>query len=262
MSVVCPAGHQTVAHDYCDVCGLAVHDAGTRPGSGPASTLAAPSGSTVLMSGSAPAATQACPSCNAPNAEDALSCQVCGVDFSTGSPPRPAGTADPAAATAPGPPADAAPAVAPAPPTDTAGGGSEFGWVVEVWVDPAWYRLQESPDPLPPAGPPVVRPLRGKSVLVGRISRSRNILPDVDCLSDAGVSRRQCQLTTDGSRWWVTDLDSANGTFVGPAGGELPEEPVRVGVQHELQADDRIYVGAWTRLVLRPATRDELATLV
>ena len=262
MSVVCPAGHQTVAHDYCDVCGLPVHDAATRPGSGPASTLAAPTGSSTPTSSSAPGATQACPGCSAPNPEDALFCEACGLDFTVNSLPRPLGLPDPAAATAPAPPADAAPAAAPGPSTDTAGGGSAFAWVVEVWVDPSWYRAQESPDPLPPESAPVVRPLRGRSVLVGRTSRSRNIHPDVDCRTDSGVSRRQCQLTTDGSRWWVIDLDSANGTFVGPASGALPDEPVPVGARHELRPDDRIYVGAWTRLVLRPATAEELATLV
>ena len=258
MSAVCPAGHRTVAHDYCDVCGLPVHDAASRPGSGPASILAAPTGSSIPTSSSAPGATQVCPNCSAPNPENALFCEACGYDFTTGTMPTPP---DPAPTTVQPPPADAAPAVAPGPPTDTAGGGSGFAWVVEVWVDPAWYRTQESPDPLPSADLPVVHPLRGRSVLVGRTSRSRNVLPDIDCQADAGVSRRQCQLTTDGSRWWVTDLDSANGTFVGPASGALPEDPVPVGTQHELQPDDRIYVGAWTRLVLRPATAEELETL-
>ena len=128
-------------------------------------------------------------------------------------------------------------------------------------MDPSWYQVQESPDPLPSAGLPVVQPLRGRSLLVGRLSRSRNIHPDVDCGTDSGVSRRQCQLTTDGSRWWVEDLDSANGTFVGPASGALPQDPVPVGARHELRPDDRVYVGAWTRLVLRRATDEELATL-
>ena len=32
-------------------------------------------------------------------------------------------------------------------------------------------------------------------------------------------------------------------------------------MKHELAADDRIYVGAWTRIVIRRATDDERATL-
>jgi hypothetical protein len=160
------------------------------------------------------------------------------------------------------PPSSAPPqADAPAGQPGVTGPEGDFSWVVEVWIDPGWYAAQESPDPLPSAGAPVVRPLRGRSLLVGRTSVSRNIHPDVDCESDTGVSRRQSQLTTDGSRWWVEDLDSANGTFVGSASGALPTDPVPVGTKHELRSDDRVYVGAWTRLVIRAATDDERATL-
>ena len=41
----------------------------------------------------------------------------------------------------------------------------------------------------------------------------------------------------------------------------LPEDPIPVGVKRELDPDDRIYVGAWTRVVIREATEDEIATL-
>ena len=95
----------------------------------------------------------------------------------------------------------------------------------------------------------------------GRISHSRNIHPQIDCEPDSGVSRRQTQLTTDGSRWWVEDLDSANGTFVAAATDPIPSNPIPVGTKQELAADDRIYVGAWTRIVIRRATDDERATL-
>jgi hypothetical protein len=262
VSALCPAGHRTVASDYCDVCGLPLGPDASAAGSGPASTRAAPTGSRETVSSSAPGAAQACPNCSAPNPEDALFCEACGYDFTTGAMPRPLTPpeAQPAPAVAKAG-TDAAPAAAPAQLPGTAAGGSEFTWVVEVWVDPSWYQAQESPDPLPSAGLPVVRALRGRSLLVGRVSQSRNIHPDVDCGADSGVSRRQCQLTTDGSRWWVEDLDSANGTFVGPASGALPQDPVPVGARHELRPDDRVYVGAWTRLVLRPATDEELATL-
>ena len=136
-----------------------------------------------------------------------------------------------------------------------------LGWVAEVWIDPAWYEAQQSPDPMPSPGLPVVVPLRTRSILVGRTSRSRNIHPQIDCEPDSGVSRRQTQLTTDGSRWWVEDLDSANGTFVAAATDPIPSNPIPVGAKQELAADDRIYVGAWTRIVIRRATDDERATL-
>ena len=130
-------------------------------------------------------------------------------------------------------------------------------WVAEVWVDPDWYESQESEDPCPSPGLPVVIPLAAKSVLIGRPSTSRNIHPDIDCTGDSGVSRRHAQLNTDGQRWWVEDLQSSNGTYVGPASGPLPTDPLPPGQRREVSEDDRIYVGAWTRLVVRRATPEE-----
>jgi hypothetical protein len=53
--------------------------------------------------------------------------------------------------------------------------------------------------------------------------------PQIDCGADTGVSRRHCQLNTDGQRWWVEDLQSSNGTYLSPAGGELPTDPIPAG---------------------------------
>lgn len=133
-----------------------------------------------------------------------------------------------------------------------------FQWVAEVWIDPDWYADQQAEEPLPSAGLPVVVPLRIASALIGRASASRNIVPDIDCSADPGVSRRHAQLTTDGSRWFVEDLQSSNGTFVGPASGPLPDDPIAVGPKTEV-GDNRIYVGAWTRIVVRRATDEEIA---
>jgi pSer/pThr/pTyr-binding forkhead associated (FHA) protein len=137
----------------------------------------------------------------------------------------------------------------------------ELDWVAEVWVDPDWYAEQESTDPMPSPGLPTVVPLRKRSILIGRTSHSRNIAPDIACETDTGISRRQAQLTTDGTRWFVEDLDSANGTFVAPASGPVPPDPIAVGAKRELAPDDRIYLGAWTRVVVRSATDDEKSTL-
>jgi pSer/pThr/pTyr-binding forkhead associated (FHA) protein len=131
--------------------------------------------------------------------------------------------------------------------------------VAEIWIDPDWYSTQEAEDPCPSPGLPRVLPLAVRSVLVGRVSNSRNIHPEVDLSSDPGVSRRHAQLTTDGDRWFVEDLGSSNGTFVAEASGPLPKEPIPVGPKTELGEDDRLYLGAWTRLVVRRATPDELA---
>jgi hypothetical protein len=134
-------------------------------------------------------------------------------------------------------------------------------WVAEVWVDPDWYAEQASDEPCPSPGLPVVVPMQTRSLLVGRNSRSRNIHPEIDCSADVGVSRRQAQLTTDGQRWWVEDLQSANGTYVGEASAALPTDALHPGQRRELARDDRIYVGAWTCIVVRRSTPEEQAGL-
>jgi hypothetical protein len=95
--------------------------------------------------------------------------------------------------------------------------------------------------------------------LIGRHSESRHIHPQVDCAADSGCSRRQAELTQTGTQWYVTDLDSANGTFVAPAGEPLPETPI--SGKTPVGPDDRIYVGAWTRIVVRPAADGEAEAL-
>ncbi len=338
---ICPAGHTSAAEDYCDICGLPVS-------SGPA---AAPAPVTPL-----PGAL--CPHCGTNNAPDALFCEACGYDFTTGTMPRTASPATPppsswggaptasawetlpdapspdasapdasapdapAAPDAAAPPDVAAPsspdavastaaadAAAPSPaltappphgpPTqvipanagipvpardDARGAGNDespagpspapppavtppsrrplqarpsgLEWVAEVWIDPDWYATQGSTDALPSPGLPDVVPLRANSALIGRTSRSRNIHPDIDCELDSGVSRRHAQVSTDGNRWWIEDLESANGTFIGPSAGPLPTDPIGRG-RVEFAPDQRIYLGAWTRIVVRAATDDE-----
>jgi hypothetical protein len=251
---VCPNGHETTATDYCDVCGIAMPaDAADSAGAGaPAQQAGDTVGVPVLDGDASPAdAGQACPNCGATNTPDALFCEACGYDFTTGTMPRKEAPAADGSST----PTDAGGAqqddnISPPLDTDT--------WVAELWIDPQWYAEQSSPDPLPSAGPPAVVPLRHTSLLVGRESKSRGIHPDVDCGTDNGVSRRHAQLTTDGTRWWIEDLGSSNGTFVAGAVDPLPKTPIEVGVKHEVGADDRIYLGSWTRLVIRKAAPGEV----
>ncbi|WP_289024959.1 FHA domain-containing protein [uncultured Cellulosimicrobium sp.] len=198
-------------------------------------------------------------------------------------PPLPAPAASPASAATP-PPGSSAPLEAPAatPATGTGTGEQPAGasadpagpapsgahlptppvpgpdqWVVEIWIDPDWYAAQQPEDPMPSAGLPGLVVLRERSVLVGRPSVSRGIHPQVDCGADTGVSRRHCQLSTDGQRWWVEDLQSSNGTYVSPAGEPLPTDPIPAGQRRELADGDRVYLGAWTRLVVRKALPGE-----
>ncbi len=230
----CPAGHETTATDYCDVCGIAIDASATA-----ATPATAAPPATVPDTGT-------CPNCSATNPANALFCEACGYDFTTGSMPRPV--------------------VAPSAPTRTPAGDDASAnpsppladtWVAEIWIDPDWYVDQKSTDPLPSPGLPLVVQLKNTSVLIGRVSRSRNITPDIDLSSDNGISRRHAQLTTDGTRWWIEDLGSSNGTYVGGNVGALPTTPVPPGQKQEVSADDRIYVGAWTRIVVRRATDGE-----
>jgi hypothetical protein len=183
-----------------------------------------------------------CPNCGGQNTSKALFCEDCGYDFTTGALPPPVPP--------PGPDLVIPPT---APPPST----GPVEWVAEVWVDPDWYASQGSDDPCPSAGSPVTVALRERSNLVGRHSTSKAIFPVIDCGADSGVSRRHAQLTTDGTRWWVEDLQSANGTYVGAPGAPLPTDPIAPGARRELGDDARVYVGAWTRIVVRAATADE-----
>ncbi|MEI2766282.1 MAG: FHA domain-containing protein [Dermatophilaceae bacterium] len=242
MSYTCPAGHPSQAEDFCDTCGakidLAAQPAPEPAASAPAATPpAAPAGAT-------------CPNCQTPSTPDSLFCEACGYDFTTGAMPRGAG--DPGGALGPGAPA----------PQAGAGGipaATPPEWVAEVWIDPEWYAAQEAQEQMPSPGLPTVVALTTRSALIGRVSASRGIHPDVDCTTDSGVSRRHAQLTTDGTRWFVEDLGSSNGTYVGGMLKPLPEDPIPVGPKEELQEGDRVYVGAWTRIVVRRATDEERA---
>ncbi len=296
---ICPAGHETSQTDFCDTCGLPVA----------AGQEAAPPAPAAV-----PAAPVVCPRCQTPNVADALFCEACGFDFTTGTMPAAAGApaaawpgvptagAVPAVPDAPVAPAvpDPAPVVAapeaaaphphdaavthdvvtegdpesdfeaesPAPhveageaaPAPAVPARPAVEWVAELWIDPDWYTAQGSTDPLPSPGLPDIVPLVKESNLIGRVSHSRGIFPDVDCELDTGCSRRHAMLTTDGTRWWIEDLDSANGTFVGGAAGPLPAMPIPQG-RVELGPGQRIYVGAWTRIVVRRATDDEKEAL-
>jgi hypothetical protein len=248
----CPAGHETTSLDYCDVCGVPV---GASAGAG-APTPSPPPVPPTRKSPAAPvapasaAAPKRCPSCQDANPGDALFCEACGYDFTTGqlpppAPPRSSLDLDPVAPAAP----------APASPSPTAGAD----WMAEIWVDPAWYERnrEDTTDPCPAAGAPKIVPLAGTNALVGRPSSSRQITPQVDCSPDSGVSRRHAQLLLDGEQWYVEDLGSTNGTFVAAAAGALPVDPIPSGQRRELGDNDRVYVGAWTRIVVRRSTPTE-----
>ena len=128
-------------------------------------------------------------------------------------------------------------------------------WVMEIWVDPEWYRLQKPPDSLPTPSEPQLVGVRQGRLTVGR--RSPDGVPDIDCGADSGVSRLQAIITSDGKRWFISDPGSVNGTYCAQVDEPLPTRPITGKVQ--LTEHTRVYVGSWTRLVLRPALEAESA---
>src|SRR5665648_133010 len=157
-SSTCPNGHPTASSDYCDTCGAPIDqtqapDVSSPSGSdSPPGTYGdAPDGATADVPGAPAAAhtsaTQCCPNCTLANTADALFCEGCGYAFTTGTMPRaatPTNSLDLGAAPAqPTVPDSVAPSVA-------------VRWVAEVWVDPDWYADQDSDEPCPSPGLPVV----------------------------------------------------------------------------------------------------------
>lgn len=154
---------------------------------------------------------------------------------------------------APAPMLTPTPNAAPAASPEASGARPRSAWVAEIWIDPEWYRIQQAPDQLPSPGQPVIIGLRQRSIVIGRISPSSH--PDIDCGNDSGVSRRHACLSSDGQRWFIEDLGSSNGTYLGQVDQALPTEAITARV--ELGPHHRIYVGSWTRIVVRPALVEE-----
>jgi hypothetical protein len=144
----------------------------------PTSTIAAPAQS---RSGLAPpSALQPvnCPHCNELNPSDALFCEVCGYDFTTGQAPAPAVAVSPTTAQ----------------PVESAA-----GWLAVVEVDQGWYALKGTLADQPcPASSSSTIPLSNHTALIGRSSSSRGLHPEVALDADTGVSRRHAQFVRDG----------------------------------------------------------------
>ena len=88
MTSVCPAGHDSTADDYCDVCGMPIDATSVLPAAA-VGTGARCAGVPGRIGGGCRRAGQACPNCGTANVAEALFCESCGYDFTTGSMPRP-----------------------------------------------------------------------------------------------------------------------------------------------------------------------------
>jgi FHA domain/Double zinc ribbon len=231
----CPAGHQSAAADYCDVCGAPINPpVSSAAGASPASTGSPPTTAGASPTKSASATTSSCPNCGAPRDPDDVFCEVCGLDFATG--------AMPAAPPAPEP---AAPQPSPTPtPTPVA------EWTAVVEVDESFFATNQAEDPtadftLPADRGPRELPLIADEVHIGRHRDHPGVAPDID-LDDPGVSRRHAVLTRRGDAWALADAGSTNGTRVGD-----DPTPLDAGREVELHDGDHLLVGVWTRITLR-----------
>lgn len=268
--VQCPNGHLSADPEWCDTCGARLGaapaaepttpDPGAEPAGTPLSTP--PSGAPVATVDSVP-----CPHCGAVNTADALFCEDCGYDFTTGQAPDPVptGTVPVVSGTVPTSAsstasAASAPAADPSKPAPAAG---PPGWIVIVEIDPKWYELKGTlaDQPLPQPSSSTI-PLALAIVHIGRSSHSRGIHPEIAMDSDTAVSRQHAQLVATASSgetgaepdsYGVVDLGSTNGTFVVKAGLEPDAyvEPIAPGTPVPLADGDRIYIGAWSRLTIR-----------
>jgi FHA domain len=264
----CPDGHQSSSSDFCDTCGMRIEGA-------PAAPAPAPGGSAAPGPAGGASSGESCPVCGTDRG--GLFCEVCGYDFTTGSPAAPVDPAsvfgtEPAGRPDPGPlgPVGVEPVTSPQ--TGSGGGlgpsgpdpsldpslgaapDSANGWAAVVSADREYFDsviAAGGPDAAAiefPAYCPQRRfSLTGAEMRIGRRSTSRGLEPEIDLAgppADPGISHLHAVLIAqpDGS-WSVLDPGSSNGTQVN--GNEIV-----TGVPYPLHQGDRVCIGAWTVLTI------------
>jgi hypothetical protein len=227
----CPNGHESEWNDYCSAWGAPMAGGAAAPAPAapapaappPAATTPDPAVATPDPAATAKYATDTCPSCGTPRTADEPFCESCGHDFASPT---------------------SSPAVVASAPT-------ALDNVAVVRADRSYYDAHSAgsgldfPDPLPA---PLVIPLTGDEITIGRHSQSRGSFPQIDLSGDnedAAVSHKHAVLRRTEAGWTVTDVGSTNGTRV-----VLAEDPITPGTPVPLPAGASIYVGAWSRITL------------
>ncbi len=208
----CPAGHDSAATDFCDVCGMRIgappaaasSSAGASSGGSP--SAGASSGRSSSAAAAPDSAAEPCPQCG--RDRSGRFCETCGFDFDSGQSQH---------RMTPGAPATAPPAAA-------------TTWTAVVTADRAYFDsvvAEGGPDAATlrfPAYCPERRfPLSGREMRIGRRSVSRGLEPEIDLTGppeDPGLSHLHAVLIAEpGDGWAILDPGSANGTQLN--GGEI-----------------------------------------
>lgn len=190
-------------------------------------------GGVVTGPGSPASSPSSCPACSSPDPGSGRFCEDCGASLSSAS-----------AGSAPTPAPDR---------TERSARSSGTVWEVVATVDRAYFdRVQADSVEFPLVSTERYFQLTDQRAIIGRRSTSRGIDPDIDLSAsptDTGISHQHAILLhqADGT-WAIVDPGSTNGVFINDGSDPLPVNRVIA-----LADGDRIHLGSWTTLSIRPS---------